>query len=454
MLKDFKVLNNTFDVKSYDKVFAELENCFNENDFDLSKYPKKINLGGVDFPLSYMKAKDTRTIYVFFGDEEKKVKLSFYKNEKIDYFSHTLTIENINHNKIYDLKSIYLTKNLQEYKLEIDFYNYEKSNIENEFEYKRPLKISIEKKKQEEDIKYKNRTISIKSGSLERNVIIKNRKADFDALSDKILDFMSDRDIEKLHLFKASLKENTYSSRFYKTDFELEKNLLIERLENIQEQNFIKKALNPLLDNKMNDSIFDINSYVYVNDSFHNKEDPRIVLKVGHYGNGFEHKTFIKVKENFVEYEVESKKVEGYRIKPDKILRSIIINRKNMDLEGYKNLHFVRLQELNSQIEYTTRTPNHIESHNIFSFTNKKSEIAYNKLINDIIDKYNLEPKTLREVAYPTGEVGEILDMLALENDIPYIHDLKEPFENLNFNLEIIENKLENKKNKKLEIKC
>lgn len=454
MLKDFKVLNNTFDVKSYDKVFTELENCFNENDFDLSKYPKKINLGGIDVPLSYMKAKDSRTIYIFFEEDEKKVKLSFYKNEKMNFFSHSLRIENINHDKIYDVKSINLIKNLQEYKLEIDFYNYEKSNIENEFEYKRPLKISIEKKKKEDELKYKNRSISIRSGFLERNVIIKNRKADFEALSEEILTFMSDRDIEKLHSFKTSLNENFGSKRYYKTDFELEKNLLVERLENIEEQNFIKKALNPLLDNKMNDNIFDINSYVYVNDSFYHKEDPRIVLKVGHYRNGFEHKTFININENLTEYEVENKKIEGHRIKPDRLLRSIIIKKEHMDLEGYKNLHFVILKELDNKIEYDTRAPNHIETSKLFSWANKKSEISYNKLINDIIDKYNLEPKTLREVAYPTGEVGEILDMLALENDIPYIHDLKEPFENLNFNLEIIENKLEIKKNKKLEIKC
>lgn len=73
-------------------------------------------------------------------------------------------------------------------------------------------------------------------------------------------------------------------------------------------------------------------------------------------------------------------------------------------------------------------------------------------MINYIIDKHNFELKTLRQVAYPTGKVEEILNMLALENDIPYIQDLKEPFENLNFNLEIIENKLEIKKNEKL--KC
>lgn len=436
MLKDFKVLNKSFDVKSYDKIFNQFEEEFKSYGSDLEKYSKCVTINKKEIPVGLLRIKDKNYINVFLEFDNVNVVLSFNANRGV-YFSHSMSIYQNKVDDMYDIKSIILTKNDSEMTLEIDFNNHKKiSSIE--YEYEKVVNIKLRKKATEE--KYKDESITVINGLTSRTVVIKNRRLDYDEMIKSTSEFIIDRDSDKLDLYRTKLNENSFDKRFLKSDFESEQKLVSQELSFFQNSKFMNKALNLIFGESTKDDFLSIDNYSYKSNEFFNKKDPRISIKVEHY-IGSSDKIKIKLKDKNTVYDIERNNIHVIRL--------------YRDIASYKELHFTKYckSEINENIHYVTSLRYPIESDTIFKRFGKGSNAEYNALINRIINKFKLEPAILRDVAYPSEKIKEMLDVLSLEDDNTDIEDLKKPFELLKKSIEIIEK--ENITIKKLKsLKC
>lgn len=422
MLKDFKVLNKSFNVKSYDKIFNQFEEEFKSYGSDLEKYSKYITLNKKEIPVDILSVKDKNYINIFLEFDNANVVLSFNANRGV-YFSHSMSIYQNKVDDMYDIKSVVLMKNDSEMTLEIDFNNHKKISS-TEYEYEKVVNIKLRKKATEE--KYKDESITVINGLTSRTVVIKNRRLDYDEMIKSTSEFIIDKDSDKLDLYRTKLNENSFDKRFLKSDFESEHKLVSQELSDFKSSKFMNKALNLIFGETTKNDFLSIDNYSYKSNEFFNKKDPRISIKVEHYV-GRTDKIKIKVKDNNNVYNIEKNNIQ--------------VNKLHRDIASYKELNFTRYSknEINENIHYVTSLRYPIESDSIFKRFGKGSNAEYNALINRIINKFKLEPAILRDVAYPSEKIKEMLDVLSLEDDNTDIEDLKKPFELLIKSIEIIE---------------
>lgn len=423
MLKDFKVLNKSFDTKSYDKIFNQFEEEFKIYGSDLEKYSKNITLNKKEVPVDILSIKDKNYINIFLEFDNANVVLSFNSSRGV-YFNHSMSIYQNKVDDMYDIKSVTLMKNDNEMTLEIDFNNYKKTSHD-EYEYEKLVNIKLRKKATEE--KYKDESITVVNGLVSRTVIIKNRRLDYDEMIKSTSEFIIDKDSEKLDSYKTKLNENSFDKRFLKSDFESEHKLVSQEITDLKNSKFMNKVLNLIFGETTKNDFLSIDNYNYKSNEFFNKKDPRISIKVEHY-IGRTDKIKIKVKDHNNVYNIEKNNIQ--------------VNRLHRDIASYKELNFTRYSknDPNENIHYGTSLRYPIESDSIFKRFGKGSNDEYNTLINKTINKFQLEPLTLKEVAYPSEEIKEMLDVLSLEDDNTDITDLKKPFELLIKSIETIEN--------------
>lgn len=431
MLNNFnngKTINNQSEMNFYDNLFNLFINDFESYGADLKKYTKKINLDNEIIYSTILKDKfDNNSIIVLLEGDLAKIVMKFSNGDETTNFNYNFEVKKgfDEKTKIYDINSLNMIKTQQYTLLHLELYNYEKE-LE-KFKVKGSVELIIQQT-------VKNKIIENNFHIISENKIISYTQSPIHIDSEKLIetveDFLETKNIDLVENFK----------------FTVDKNLKIKMLDLIHQNRsyeiaqknleYMESNIKPIMcqlfpDNIMN-TVFKIEDYTYKGNMFVNIKDPNISINFYYDSQMNSLSTSFRVKQNFDVYHLRDEEVfkHKYQFKPEDFI--------NLDFSYYSFYY--------GELRYEVSDSDKTQSAFYYSYNQNDHVAEYNDLIRDIMIKYSINSTSLKNIAYPSGDIKERFELNILENDKDDLIDLQKPFIKLRKNFKIQENKINLKK--------
>lgn len=431
MLNNFnngKTINNQSEMNFYDNLFNIFINDFESYGTDLKKYTKKINLDNEVIYSTILKDKfDNNSIIVLLEGDLAKIVMKFSNGDETTNFNYNFEVKKgfDEKTKIYDINSLNMIKTQQYTLLHLELYNYEKE-LE-KFKVKGSVELIIQQT-------VKNKIIENNFHIISENKIISYTQSPIHIDSEKLIetveDFLETKNIDLVENFK----------------FTVDKNLKIKMLDLIHQNRsyeiaqknleYMESNIKPIMcqlfpDNIMN-TVFKIEDYTYKGNMFVNIKDPNISINFYYDSQMNSLSTSFRVKQNFDVYHLRDEEVfkHKYQFKPEDFI--------NLDFSYYSFYY--------GELRYEVSDSDKTQSAFYYSYNQNDHVAEYNDLIRDIMIKYSINSTSLKNIAYPSGDIKERFELNILENDKDDLIDLQKPFIKLRKNFKIQENKINLKK--------
>lgn len=425
MLTNFKNDNSEkkkTELNTYDDLFNLFITDFNNHGKDLKKYTKKINLDNEVIHSTIIKNKfDSNSIIVLLEGSLSKIVMNF-SNGTNNTFNYNFEIKKgFNElTKIYDISNLKMIKTKKHNLLELELYNYEKK-LEG-FNVQGSIEFMIQKTMTNETTeKYFHITT-------EKKVISYNQhptNIDSENLLATIEDFLETKNIDLLDNFNfistENLKIKMLDSNLQNKSYEKAK----EKLNNVE--NSIKKIMAQLFPENIMETVFNIDDYQYKGNMFVNMKEPNILINFHYDAQMNSLSTSFIIKQNF----------DVYHLRDEEVFK----HKYNFKVEDFINLDFSYYSFYYGELRYEVSDSDKTQSAFYYSDNQNDHVAEYNDLIRDIMIKYSINSTSLKNIAYPSGELKDKFELNILENDKDELIDLQKPFVKLKKNYVVQINK-------------
>lgn len=425
MLTNFKndnSKNKKTELHTYDDLFNLFITDFNNHGKDLKKYTKKISLDNEVIHSTIIKDKiDNNSIIVLLEGSVSKIVMSFSSGTN-NTFNYNFEIKKgFNElTKIYDISNLKMIKTKEHNLLELELYNYEKRlggfKVQGSIEFMIQKKMTNENTEKYFHITTENKIISYTH--YPTNI-------DSENLLVAIEDFLETKNIDLLDNFNfistENLKIKMLDSNLQNKSYEKAK----EKLNNVE--NSIKKIMAQLFPENIMETVFNIDDYQYKGNMFVNMKEPNILINFHYDAQMNSLSTSFIIKQNF----------DVYHLRDEEVFK----HKYNFKVEDFINLDFSYYSFYYGELRYEVSDSDKTQSAFYYSDNQNDHVAEYNDFIRDIMIKYSINSTSLKNIAYPSGELKDKFELNILENDKDELIDLQKPFVKLKKNYVVQINK-------------